>query len=143
MPAHDRWMALDVGHKRIGVALSDPLKTFARPLTSLQRKNLQTDVEAILKLISAYEVSCLVVGLPLHLDGRPAKVSAHITPLVEALGRQGSLAVKWCDERLSSKEAEELMAELKVPIQDRRKLRDAYAAAVILNRFIQEGSSRQ
>ena len=143
MNREDRWMALDVGQKRIGVAITDPLKIIARPLLCLSRQTLEKDVRSIRRLIQEQAVSCLVVGLPRHLDGRSSALTEMIEDLLEKLTEHFSIDVKWCDERLSSKEAEERMAQLKLPLENRRGLRDAYAAAIILERFIQEGASQR
>ncbi len=142
MSSEDRWMALDVGHKRIGVAITDPLKILARPLQSLSRRTLEQDVRAIRSLLQEHAVSCLIIGLPRHLDGRPSAITEMIETLLEKLTEHCSIDVKWCDERLSSKEAEERMAQVKIPLEERRGMRDAYAAAIILERFIEEGAAQ-
>jgi putative Holliday junction resolvase len=136
-------MALDVGHKRIGVAITDPLKVLARPLGCLVRRSLEHDLQSLLELIAEHQVSCLVLGLPQHLDGRVSPMTETIREFGRHLRQSTGVDIKWCDERLSSKEAEERMAQMKVPIRDRRGLRDAYSAAIILERFIQEGPAPQ
>lgn len=133
-------MSLDVGSKRIGVALSDPLKITARPLTTLTRVDLEADAARIRDLATLHHVDLLVVGLPLHLDGSPAASRALAAPLVARIAEISGLAVVWCDERLSSKEAEELMSQAGVPPPRRRQRRDEFAAAIILRRYLESAT---
>lgn len=135
-------MALDVGAQTIGIALSDPLKVTARPLKTLPRRNLQTDLEAILDLASEHQVKRVVIGLPVHLDGQESTVMAHIRPLADSLRLQPKLEIVWQDERLSTREAEELMSLNRVPVGQRRKKRNEYAAAIILERYLRESGER-
>lgn len=133
-----RLMALDIGHKRIGVAISDPLKMTARPLQTLQRRGLNNDADAIIKLAQHWDVGSFIVGQPLHLDGRSSPALQMMGALVELIQERTGLPVKWVDERLSSKEAEELMAESGIRTIDRRSRRDEFAAAIILRRYLEE-----
>ncbi len=131
-------MALDVGLKTIGIALSDPLRVTVRPLDTLRRVDLETDTEAVAELLRRHEVTRLIVGLPSHLDGRPARILLHIKPLVEALRSRAAVRLDWYDERLSTREAEQLMADNRVPVRERRRKRNEYAAALILRWYLQD-----
>ncbi len=131
-----RWMALDVGSKTIGVAITDPLKITARPLTTLPRSNLWRDVKQILELIHQYQVDRLIIGRPHHLGGTPSVVLKAIEPLAKRLG--SCLPVEWAEERLSTKEAEQLMAEIDLPQVERKKRRHEFSAAVILRWYLNE-----
>jgi putative holliday junction resolvase len=134
-----RWMALDVGSKTIGVAVSDPLKVTARPLVTIWRETLSQDVRQLRHLIGEYRVERLVIGLPRHLDGRESDTLKIIEPLAQALQEGLTVAIDWADERLSSKEAEEIMTRLGFDRQQFRTRRNELAAAVILTRYIEEG----
>jgi putative Holliday junction resolvase len=131
-----RWMALDLGSKTIGVAITDPLRISARPLTTIERINADEDAKRLLELTHSYQVERVLVGRPLHLDGRPSSNERRFLPLVEKL--RLSVPIEWADERLSSKEAEALMAELGIPVSERRKKRDEVAAALILQWYLEE-----
>lgn len=131
-------MAIDVGSKFVGVALSDPMKMTAQPLTTLKRAGLKKDAETICGLIAEHRVERLVVGEPRFLSGRQSPVMDVIRPLVEEIRRRSSVEIRWHDERLSSKEAERKMAELKIPPEQRRKRRDEFAAALILQWHLEE-----
>lgn len=131
-------MALDVGSKTIGLAITDPLKVTVRPLGTLQRENRERDCQRVLEAADLHNVDKLIVGRPLHLDGRKSDILGVIESLVSEIARRSDISIEWMDERLSSKEAEGLMAEAGVTIRDRRKRRNEFAAAVILRRFLEE-----
>ena len=136
-----RWMALDVGSRNIGVAVSDPLKLTARPLQTLQRRDLETDVEALRDLMQRHAVERLIVGLPLHLSGNRSPTLYKIEPLVKRVQETTSIPVEWKDERLSTKEAEQLMKELGLSQSERRRKRNEFAAALILKWYLEEETS--
>lgn len=125
-------MGLDVGSKVIGVALSDPLQIIARPLTTLARGDESEEIEQLLKLIDEYEVEGIVVGRPTHLSGKRSATLELIERFIQELTQGRCLTVIWSDERLSSKEAEELMKTLGIAVKQRRAKRDEFAAALIL-----------
>ncbi|HUV12693.1 MAG TPA: Holliday junction resolvase RuvX [Acidobacteriota bacterium] len=133
-----RWMALDVGSKVIGIAVSDPLKMTARPLKTLKRTDLQKDLAEVLRLAESNDVSRIILGRPIYLSGEESKTLSFIDPLMEALREQWIGEVDWADERLSSKEAEQLMGELGIKPSERRKRRDEFAAALILQWYLEE-----
>ena len=132
-----RLMALDVGTRKIGIAITDPLHLCARPLMTLRRSDLDEDRDRLLDLIREYEVGKVIVGLPLHLDGDESSTLDCIRPLTEEL-REAQVAVAWQDERLSTRLAEEWMSREKLPVGDRARLRDQYAAALILQWYLEE-----
>lgn len=134
----ERWMALDVGAKTIGVAVTDLLKITVRPLTTLQRSGLSRDVRQVEELIHEMKVVKLIVGKPLHLDGTPSSTQDLISPLVDCLKSVTSIPLVWSDERLSTKEAEDLMREIGLRMMQRRTRRNEFAAAVILRRHLEE-----
>ncbi len=134
----ERWMALDVGTKTIGVAVTDPLKLMARPLSTLQREDIRSDALQILELIRQLDVGKLIVGKPLHMNGTPSPIQDCISPLVERLKDLATIPVVWMDERLSTKEAEELMRSAGLGMAQRRSRRNEFAAAVILRRHLEE-----
>lgn len=135
-----RCLGLDVGAKTVGVAVSDPLRLTARPLTTLRRtSDLQADARRIADLARQQEAAELVAGRPVHLGGRPSRVLLQIIPLVREAARLSRLPLRWAEERLSSKEAEALMVQAGVPPAQRRSRRDEFAAAVILQWYFEEG----
>ncbi len=133
-----RWMALDVGSKRCGAAITDPLKLTSRPLLTFERKSLEEDVARITGLLREYRVERLIVGQPRHLSGRPSSIAQAAIPLVTRLRGLGTVRVEWMDERLSTKEAESVMRELGIPPRQRRQKKDEFSAAVILKWYLEE-----
>ncbi len=134
-------MGLDVGTLRIGLALSDELGITVRPLGCLVRSRPGEDADRVAELARRHGVGRLVFGLPRHMDGRPGDTAPETRAFAALVSARCGLPVAWCDERLSSKEAEDLMAEAKVPVGRRRARRDEFAAAVILRRYLEEGGS--
>ncbi len=131
-------MALDVGSKTIGVAITDPLKITVRPLKTLIRENLDRDAERIGELIDEQGIERLVVGMPRHLGGERSSTAGLIEPLVKLLEQNLDIPIASAEERLSTKEAERLMAEVDLPLVERRKKRNEFAAAVILEWYLEE-----
>ncbi len=131
-------MALDVGSKTIGVAITDPLKVTVRPLKTLIRENLDRDAERIGELIDEQDIERLVVGMPRHLGGERSNIADLIEPLVKLLEQNLEIPIASTEERLSTKEAERLMAEADLPLDERRKRRNEFSAAVILEWYLEE-----
>lgn len=132
---------MDVGSKRCGVAVTDPLKLTSRPLLTFERKSLEEDVARITGLLREYRVERLIVGQPRHLSGRSSSIAQAAIPLVNRLRGEETVRVEWMDERLSTKEAESIMRELGIPPRQRRRKKDAFSAAVILKWYLEERAS--
>ena len=134
-----RILALDVGTKTIGVAKSDPLGMFAQPVCTVSRKGVRKDTAELQKIIDANEVTQVVVGLPLELDGteeRPARLARQIG---ESVGAESGLPVSYVDERVSSVEAERRLISADVSRKRRKEIIDQAAAVVILETFLAQG----
>jgi putative Holliday junction resolvase len=129
-------MALDVGNRRIGVALSDPSRTLSRGLQVIQRRSGEADRALIARLVCEHEVEKIVVGHPLHLDGsvgeQARRVEEFATQLREAVG----VSVVLWDESYSTERARQVMIEAGTKRDDRKKRLDAVAAAVILQDYL-------
>ncbi len=139
-----RTLGIDVGTRRIGLALSDPSGTLATPLRTLQAPGrlaarvAQVGGEIDRLAAEAPGLAEIVVGLPLDLEGRPGRETARVTAFVAALRRRTPLPIVLQDERLTSREAERRLA-LREPDWRRRKRRlDAAAAALILQDYLDE-----
>ena len=132
-----RIMALDVGDKRIGVALSDPLKITAQGLTTFERTILKEDVEGIWQLIREHDVTELVVGLPKNMDGSQGYKVDDVKFFVDQLLKKGDIAVHWVDERLTTVSAERTLLEADVSRKKRKKVIDKMAATIILQSYLE------
>ncbi len=127
-----RWLSLDLGKVRIGVALSDSLGLIAQPLLVLKSAGTQQDIIAIGKLVNEHEVTQVIVGLPFNMDGTESSTTQKVRDFTEKLLKRLSVPVYYVDERLTSKQAERLMIEGNVRREDRRQKIDKVAAALIL-----------
>ncbi|MBO5139513.1 MAG: Holliday junction resolvase RuvX, partial [Peptococcaceae bacterium] len=126
-----RIMALDVGSKRIGVALSDPLKITAQGLQTFQRTTLEEDIKGLWQLIDEHEVSQLVVGLPKNMDGSIGFKAEEVQQFIADLTAERKIEVIWIDERLTTVSAERVLLEADVSRAKRKKVIDKMAAVVI------------
>lgn len=131
-------MALDVGDVRIGVALSDETETLASGLVTLKSGGPRKDVQALAALVREHDVGEVVVGLPLRLDGSLGSQAEKVVAFVERLRRGLRLPVVTRDERLTSVEADERLAEAGVKGRDRKARIDQAAAALILQEHLDE-----
>jgi putative holliday junction resolvase len=137
-----RILGLDVGARRIGVAVSDPLGFTAQGLETLQRRNKRTDYAALASVIREYEVAEIVVGYPLKMSGEAGVQAERMTEFAEELRKKFKLPVHLWDERLSSAEANRVLRETNMSIQRRGQVVDQMAAVLILQSFIASRSSR-
>jgi len=140
MPHHRRVLALDVGSKRIGVAVSDPLGITAQGLDTIQRQNKRQDWEALGSVLTKYDVGEIVVGLPLRLTGAEGTQSEKMRQFAEALKAQFNLPVHLWDERWTSTEANRLLRETNLSIEKRGKAVDRMAATLILQSWLEARS---
>jgi len=129
-------MALDVGSKRIGVAVSDPGGTFALPVTVVERTNLRSDLERIEELTREYAISEMVVGDPVRLSGERGPAAETIDRFVEQLRRTYSGPIHRVDERLTTAQAQRTLIAADVRRAKRKTVIDKMAAALILENFL-------
>lgn len=132
-----RYLGLDVGAKRIGVAVSDELGLTAQPVLTLERKrNPREDLRSLARLARRFEVAGIVVGLPLHLSGEASPRSAKTGAFAAELGEFTGLPIHLWDERLTTREAHRVLYEAGHQRQLHRKVVDQVAATLILQEFL-------
>ncbi len=131
-----RILALDVGLKRIGVAVSDPGRLTAQPLKVLRRRNRDADLAALARLADEQQASLLVVGYPRRSGGEPGQHAEAIVRLGRRLARRLGLELVLIDEYATSQEADEVMLAADLSRRRRRQVRDKLAAALILRRYL-------
>jgi putative Holliday junction resolvase len=134
-------MALDVGDKTIGVAISDALLLTAQPRPTIRRKDLESDVRTIRRLAVENEVHEIVVGQPLHMDGRESRQSQKVARFVEELQKVLDLPIVFWDERLTSFEAEQHLEQMGLHWRQRREQVDKVAAMIILQNYLDSHQS--
>ncbi|HKN18031.1 MAG TPA: Holliday junction resolvase RuvX [Candidatus Sulfotelmatobacter sp.] len=132
-----RILGLDVGSRRIGIAISDPLGITAQGLETLQRRNKRTDLAALEAVIREYSVREIVVGLPLRMSGAEGTQSDKMQVFAEELRKRFRLPVHLWDERLTSAEANRLLREADLSIEKRAKAVDRMAAVLILQGWME------
>lgn len=125
-----RLLGIDVGEKRIGVAITDPTNTIAQPLMTIKRGD--GDIDAIAELARENDVGEIVVGLPINMDGSRGEMAEKVSAFADELKENVDVPVVYVDERLSTVEAERLMISADVSRRKRRKSIDKVAAAIIL-----------
>jgi putative pre-16S rRNA nuclease len=129
-------LALDVGTKRIGVAVSDELGLLATPRTVVLRRSTQTALEEIARLVHSEEATLVVVGLPISLDGQLHDQAHSVQRFAERLRTMLDVPLVYADEMLSTVRAEERLRAAGVRPNRIRERIDAEAAAVILDEYL-------
>ena len=137
-------LGLDIGEKRIGVAIAAPEGLLAIPLTVIERVGEEADLKAILDLANEHGARRIVVGLPRSLDGSIGKQAERVLSFSRVLSQRTDIPVDTWDERLSTVAAERLLSDAGVKSDKRRARRDAMAAAIILQSYLdrEHASSR-
>lgn len=130
------WIGLDVGERRIGIALSDALGLTAQPHSVLQRRNEEADLEALVRLAEERNVRGFVLGLPRRTGGEEGPEVAKIRKFGQCLHEESQLPVEWYDERFSTVIAERALQEQGIKGKARRQRVDQVAAAIILQDFL-------
>ena len=131
-----RLMGLDVGNRRIGVAVSDALGLTAQPVLTLVRSNRRQDLKSLLRLIRKHGCTEIVVGNPLYMSGDQSPQAAKTQGFAEMLREETGLPVHLWDERLTTTEAHRHLHESGVAGSDHRALVDQVAAVLILQSFL-------
>lgn len=139
-----RYLGLDIGNRRIGVAVSDELGLTAQPVLTLERRRsgssiAREDLRSLARLARRYGVAGIVVGNPLHLSGDQSPQAARVQAFAAELGELTRLPVHLWDERLTTREAHQILYEAGHPRQEHRRVVDQVAAVLILQSFLDEG----
>ena len=138
-----RALGIDLGSKRIGVALSDSGGVLATPYEVIQRSGqVATDHRKILELAAEADVECIVVGLPLSLDGSIGPAARAALDEAAALGATTDLPVETYDERLTTVTADRSLMQMSMGAAARRKVVDKVAAAVMLQAWLDRRAAR-
>jgi putative Holliday junction resolvase len=133
-----RSLGLDVGDKRIGVAMSDPSGIVASPLTIIERRYDAADIEAIIDIIRQNDIAQVIVGLPLAADGGAGMQAEKVNRFTQKLKESIAIPLIFRDESFSTDSARKLMLQTKSKKVRRNTRDDAIAAAFILQHFLDE-----
>ncbi len=141
MPAPGRILALDVGLRRIGRAISDPLGVTAQGLPTLLRQNMALDLAALCADARNYDISLWLLGLPLLPSGERGTQVARVEELGARLQQASSRPVEFWDERFTSVMAEQVLREAGLSRHKRRQANDKLAAVLILQSYLERARS--
>lgn len=129
-------MALDIGDKKIGVALSDPLKITSQGLETYLRKDNKEDYLYFAQLIKDNDVEVLVAGLPKNMNGTEGPQAEKVRDFIKELQKYTEVKVDFADERLTTMEAEKMLISGDVSRKNRKKVIDKVAANLILQNYL-------
>lgn len=131
-----RRLGLDIGDKRIGVAMSDEMGWIASPLLTLERTTLEKDIEALSRIVSEQGIAKIVVGVPRSLSLKVTPQTQKVLDFIEIFKKHCSLSIEEWDERFSTKAAQNILIEADISRKKRKKVIDKLAAAIILQSFL-------
>jgi len=131
-------LGLDIGDSRTGVAISDELGIAAHPLCTIQRKSRKAVLAELQKLVTAYKVEQIVVGLPLQLDGETGAQAQKVKRFAEKLAQQVNLPIVFWDESFTTIEAAQILRRTKKRRKKRKQIIDQVAAVLILEGYLEE-----
>jgi putative Holliday junction resolvase len=135
-----RILALDLGKKRIGLAVSDPLGLTAQGLPTLERTNIRSDLAALERLAAEREVGLILMGYPLHMSGSEGRQAEYTRDFAARLAERTGLEVRFWDERLTTVEAERVLRSSGIGIEKRAKAVDKLAAQILLESYLDSES---
>jgi putative holliday junction resolvase len=136
MRAAGRILALDLGKKRIGLAISDELSLTAQGLETLERKGRRQDIESLRKLAAARGVTQFLIGDPLHMSGEASRQGEYTREFAGELERKTGLPVEFRDERWTSREAERTIRGAGVANHVRKATIDRLSAVILLQSYL-------
>ena len=135
-----RILALDLGKRRIGLALSDELRVTAQGLKTLERTNIREDLARLCQLVTDNNVSRIVIGNPLHMSGREGFQAEKAHDFGARLQAASNRPVEYWDERLTTVEAQRVLRESGISIEKRAKAVDQLAAVILLESYLDAGN---
>ena len=131
-----RVLALDLGKRRIGLAISDELGLTAQGLETLERTNIREDLGKLSQLIAEKNVTLLLMGQPLHMSGHEGRQSEYTRDFAGRLQKATGLPLQFWDERLTTVEAQRVLRESGIGIQKRAQAVDRLAAVILLESYL-------
>ena len=135
-PSKPRILALDLGKKRIGLAVSDPLRITAQGLPNLDRTNKRTDLAALGELMKEREIGLVLMGNPINMGGKEGRQSGWVRDFAAALEAHTRVPVQLWDERLTSVEAGRVLRESGISIEKRAAAVDRLSAVILLQSYL-------
>jgi putative Holliday junction resolvase len=134
--AHGRILALDVGKRRIGLAISDALGITAQGIPTLHRTRIRDDIEYLAGVITERDVQLLLVGFPLHMSGNPGRQAEYTKEFAARLQERTGVRVEFWDERLTTVQAQRVLRESGISIEKRAQAVDQLSAVILLESYL-------
>lgn len=131
-----RVLALDVGKRRIGLAVSDALGITAQGLPTFQRTTIREDMAGLAGIAAQYSIQRFLLGFPLHMSGRESRQAAYVREFGDRLAQHTGIPVDYLDERLTSVEANRVLRQSGISIQKRAAAVDRLAAVILLESYL-------
>ncbi|MBU0759657.1 MAG: Holliday junction resolvase RuvX [Candidatus Omnitrophica bacterium] len=135
-----RVLALDVGEKRIGIAISDALGMTAQGIETHTRGDVKSTLDRIRELVRGYDVATIVVGLPFNMNGTKGASAVLVESFIETLKNEFSVKVVTVDERLTTAQSERLLLEADISRKKRKTCVDKMAAQLILQTYLESNA---
>ena len=134
-----RLLAIDPGKVRLGLAVSDPDRRLASPLTTYARRDLEQDLRFLVKIIEEHDIAQVVIGLPVHLSGREGEQAKAARAFGALVARRTGLPCVFWDERFTTREAEAALWTAGLTHKQRKARRDQVAAQLLLRDYLEAG----
>jgi putative holliday junction resolvase len=131
-----RVLALDLGKKRIGLAVSDPLGVTAQGLPTLYRTRIRDDLDELASLVEKWEVHLILMGHPMHMSGRESRQAVYTKEFADRLAARTGIPIEYWDERWTSVAAERVLKESGISIEKRARAVDQLAAVILLESYL-------
>ena len=142
MTANGRILGLDLGKKRIGLAVSDELGITAQGLETLERVGRRDDIETLRRLVAEKNVKMILIGDPLHMSGERSRQGDYTREFAKELEYKTGLPIRFWDERWSSREAERTLRGSGIAHDQRKPAIDKLSAVILLQSFLDSGEAR-
>lgn len=143
MTVTGRILAMDLGKRRVGLAVSDPLGMTAQGLPTLERTRIREDIETLRKLIVEYEVRLILMGYPIHMSGDESRQSVYTREFAERLSKETGVPVRLWDERWTSVQAERVLKESGISIEKRARAVDRMSAVILLESYLDSATASE
>jgi putative Holliday junction resolvase len=135
-------LGVDFGDRKIGLAVSDPLQITAQPLTNYRRKTKKEDGDYLKRLVTEYEITEVIVGLPLRMDGSSGTRAEKTRDFARWLERVLDLPVRLWDERLTTKQANRILSRQKMSHKAKKDAEDQVSAMIILSAYLESKGAK-
>ncbi len=139
--SHGRILALDLGRRRIGLAVSDELFLTAQGLPTLERTNIREDLGRLARLVAERQVTLILIGNPVHMNGTEGAGSAWVREFAEKLEKCVACPIRLWDERLTTVEATRVLRESGISREKRGNAVDRLAAVILLQNYLESSAA--